>query len=165
MRLVGSMPYLLVIGCSQTKDSSSYPMKALERYQGVNFKVIKKFKRERKFPDDLDIVIISAKYGLLRADTIIHDYNMRMTHNRAQELHDRTIQKLKELISQEKYDEIFINMGKDYLPAIKGIETLVECPVVFAKGRIGEKMAAMKQWLIRISFSAEKQKTLEDVLG
>ncbi|MGD2247882.1 MAG: peroxide stress protein YaaA [Candidatus Methanofastidiosia archaeon] len=158
------MPYLLVIGCSQTKDSSPHPMKALERYQGVNFRVIKKFRRERKFPDDLDIVIISAKYGLLRADSVIDDYNMRMTHSRAQELHDHIIKKLKELVSQKKYDEIFVNMGKDYLPAIKGVETLVECPVVYAQGRIGEKMAAMKQWLIRISLSSQTQKTLEDVL-
>lgn len=164
-QMVGSMPYLLVIGCSQTKDSSPHSMEALERYQGVNFNVIKKFKRERKLPDDVDIVIISAKYGLLKADTVIDDYDMQMTEKRAQKLHSDIIQKFRGLFSQKKYDEIFVNMGKNYLPAIKGIETMVECPVVYAKGRIGEKMAAMKQWLIKISLSSDKQKKLGDLLG
>ncbi len=156
--------YLLIIGCSQKKDPSQTPMKALNRYNGVNFKVIKKFKRERKLPENLDIVIISAKYGFLRADDYIDDYDLRMTKKRAQELHPAILNELEELISNNTYKEIFINLGKDYLPAIEGFNTCAACPVLYAQGRIGEKLRDMKKWIIRISLSSENQKTLTDLV-
>lgn len=156
--------YLLIIGCSQKKDPSPYPMKALDRYEGVTFKVLKKFKRERVLPRTLDIVIISAQYGFLRADDLIHDYDVRMTKKRALELQPQILQQLKELISHNTYQEVFINLGKDYLPAIKGIENLATCPIGYAGGRIGEKMAATKQWITRVTRVSEHQKTLNEVL-
>jgi len=157
--------YLLIIGCSQKKNPSPSPLKALDRYDGVNFRVLKKFKRERRLPETLDIVIISAKYGFLRADENINDYNVRITEKRALELHSEILNELKKLISSNTYKETFINLGKDYLPAIKGIENVVTCPIVYAEGRIGEKMSAMKKWITRISLSAEDQRTLTEILN
>jgi len=156
--------YLLIIGCSQKKDPSQTLMKALNRYNGVNFKVIKKFKRERKLPENLDIVIISAKYGFLKLDEYIDDYDLRMTKKRAQELHPAILNELEELISNNTYKEIFINLGKDYLPAIEGFEKYVTCPVLYAQGRIGEKLRDMKKWIIRISLLSDDQKTLTDLV-
>ena len=126
--------------------------------------MIKKFQRDRKLPDNLDIIIISAKYGFLKADRKIDDYDMRMTKKRAQELHPRIVHEMKEFISHKEYKEVFINLGKDYLPAIEGIENLTNCPIVYAPGRIGEKMSALKKWLIKISCSSKDQKTLTEVL-
>lgn len=126
--------------------------------------MLKKFRRERRLPDSLDIVIISAKYGLLRADEHISNYNVRMTKERALNLHPQILDELEELISHNPYKEIFINLGKDYLPSIEGIEIAASCPVMYAQGRIGEKMRAMKKWMIRIALQSEKQKTLNDVI-
>ena len=155
--------YLLILGCSQKKDPSPHPVKALDRYDGVNFKVIKKFRRDRKLPENLDIIIISAKYGFLKSDEKIDDYNQRMTKERAQELHPIIIHELKEFTSNRQYKEIFINLGKDYMPAIKGIENLTNCPILYAQGRIGEKMSALKKWLTLICLSSRNQKTLTDI--
>jgi hypothetical protein len=154
----------LIIGCSQKKNPSPSPLKAFDKYDGVNFRVLKKFKRERRLPELLDIVIISAKYGFLRADEYINDYNMRMTEKRALELHSKILNELRKLISNNIYKEIFINLGKDYLPAIEGFEDFVTCPIMYAEGRIGEKMSAMKKWITRISLSAEDQRTLTEIL-
>lgn len=156
--------YLLIIACSQKKDPLQAPMKALDRYQGVNFNVLKKLKRERTLPGNLDIVIISAKYGFLKADEYIDDYDLRMTKKRAKELHSAILDELRELISNNIYREIFINLGKDYLPAIEGFEKWVTCPVLYAQGRIGEKMRDMKKWIIRISLLSDDQKTLTDLV-
>ena len=114
-------------------------------------------------PETLDIIIISAKYGFLKADEKIDDYNVRMTKERAQELHPTIIHELKEFISKREYKEIFINLGKDYMPAIKGIENLTNCPILYAQGRIGEKMSALKKWLTLICLSSRNQKTLTDI--
>lgn len=155
--------YLLLIGCSQKKDSSPHPMRALDRYDGVNFRILKKFSRERTL-QNLDIVIISAKYGFLKADDCIDNYDLRMTSQRAHDLHSTVLGNLKELISSNTYEEIFINLGKDYLPAIEGFEKFAACPVVYAKGRIGEKMRDMKKWITRISLKSRTQKTLTDLV-
>jgi hypothetical protein len=154
--------YLLIVGCSQKKNPSPYPLKAIDRYDGVNFRVIKKFKRERKLPGNLDIVIVSAKYGFLRPDDYIDDYNLRMTKQKARSLHSQILSHLRDLFSNNDYQEIFVNLGKDYLPAIKGIEDSVSCPIVHAEGRIGEKMGAMKRWITRIALFSEDQKNLTD---
>lgn len=157
--------YLLIIGCSQKKNPSPCPVKALDRYDGVNFKVIKKFRRDKKLPENLDIIIISAKYGFLKADEKIDDYDVRMTEKRAQELHPNIVHEMKEFISNKVYEEIFINLGKDYMPAIEGIENLANCPVLYAQGRIGEKMGALKKWLTKVYCSSQDQKTLPEVLN
>jgi hypothetical protein len=153
--------YLLMLGCSQKKDPSPSSLKALHRYQGVNFRVLKKFLAERAFPRTLDICIISAQYGLLHPDDLIEDYDVRMTPQRARELHPRVMDGLQNLLSEKSYGELFVNMGKDYLPAIEGLENLVSCPVIYAPGRIGEKMSAMKQWLFHVARQVEDQSSLD----
>ena len=155
--------YLLIVGCSQKKDQSPYPMKALDRYEGVNFKVIKKFRRERTLPANLDILIISAQYGLLKLDSYIEDYDVRMTEKRASNLRNDIMNEMKKILSTREYKEIFVNLGKDYLPAITGIENIAVCPVVYAQGRIGEKMRSMKKWITRVYCSSETQKTLTEL--
>ncbi len=152
--------YLLIVGCSQKKNPSCNPMKALDRYEGVNFRVIKKLREEGKIPSSLDITIISAKYGFLKADDYIDDYDVRMTIQRACELHSEVLSQMK----LEDYGEIFINLGKDYMPAVKGIEDLATCRILYAEGRIGEKMSAMKRWIIRIGRASEEQKTLAEFI-
>lgn len=155
--------YLLIVGCSHSKNASPVPMKALDRYEGVNFKVIKKFNREKGLPDNVDIVIISARYGLITQDAYIGPYNMRMTRKRAETLHPGVMDNFRDLISQKVYKEIFVVLGKDYIPAIEGIELIAPCPVSYAQGRIGEKMAVLKKWLNKVLLAREGQQKLTDL--
>ena len=151
----------MILGCSQKKNPFPLPMKAMDRYTGVNFTLIKKFSSERTVPPTLDIYIISARYGLLHSEDFIEDYDLRMTIQRAQHLHGNIMKGLQALTTSRTYNEIFVNLGKDYLPAIEGFEELVTCPVQYAGGRIGEKMSAMKRWLNHVSLISEDQWTLE----
>ncbi|MBU6996683.1 MAG: hypothetical protein HXS41_07950 [Theionarchaea archaeon] len=155
--------YLLVVGCSDRKNTSPFPMKALDRYEGVNFKVIKKFNREKGFPDNMDIAIVSARYGLITSDEYIDLYDIRMTRKRAAVLHPEIMDDLKDLISGKTYKEVFVVLGKEYMRAIEGIELIAPCPVVYARGRIGEKMAALKKWLNRVFLAKEGQQKLTDL--
>jgi hypothetical protein len=59
---------------------------ALERYDGIFFRILRKARREGTWPDNLDVLIISAKYGLLELDTAIEKYDLRMTKMRAKQL-------------------------------------------------------------------------------
>jgi len=78
--------FLLIISCSGRKDKTEGRISAIDRYDGVYYKVIKKLRREDKLPENLDIVIISAKYGFLKPDDLIENYDMRMDEERAKRL-------------------------------------------------------------------------------
>ncbi|MBI4671809.1 MAG: hypothetical protein HY741_09105 [Chloroflexi bacterium] len=122
-------------------------MPAIERYDGVNYRVIHKLQREGKFPENVDVKILSAKFGLIDAQTPIPHYDQRMDKQRANELQAQVAREWKK-INEKQYKEIFINMGKTYLVAMGGFDLLPpSAKVRFAEGGIGKKMAAMKLWL------------------
>jgi len=144
--------YLLIISCSNRKNKDAGFLPAIERYTGAWYGVINKLKRERKFPVNLEIVIISAKYGFLKSNDLIEYYNLRMTQNQAKELNSIIINNFKSLFEERHYCEIFVNLGNDYIPAIKGLEKIVpqETKLLYAKGKVGERKSQMKKWILTI---------------
>jgi hypothetical protein len=141
---------LLVLSCSDRKKKIKELTPAIEIYDGVNYRSIKKAKREGNLSNNLDILIISAKYGLLNCDDPINYYKQRITPDRAKELRIDVLPKLKMILKNNNYGEIFVNLGKDYLPVIDGFEKFVpsDTRIIYAKGGIGQKMSQMKKWLI-----------------
>jgi len=105
--------------------------------------------REGRWPQNLDLLILSAEYGLTDPDQFIRPYDRRMTPQRAAELAGKVAGVLRMRLSRITYDEIFVNAGKDYLPALSFLEELgnVSLVVRYAEGGIGKKMAAMKRWI------------------
>lgn len=144
--------HLLVISCSERKNKSQGAIPAIERYTGAWYGVINKLKRESRYPLNLNIVIISAKYGFLEPDDLIEDYDLRMTEKRAKELNHGIISKFKTLLEGNHYNTIFINLGKDYLPAIDGLEDLIprNSRIIYAKGRLGERKSQLKEFIVSI---------------
>lgn len=141
---------LLLIACSNRKIHSKGLLLAIERYDGVNYRVIHKLQREGKFPGNVDVKILSAKFGLIDAQTPIPYYDQRMDKQRAKQLHAQVMRELGK-IAHEPYEEIFINMGKVYLGAMDGYTALLpNARIKFAEGGIGQKMAAMRNWLVAI---------------
>lgn len=141
---------LLLIACSNRKIRSKGLLPAIERYDGVNYRVIHKLQREGKFPDNVDVKILSAKFGLIDAQTPIPYYDQKMDKRRATELRGQVMRELGK-IAHEPYEEIFINMGKVYLGAMDGYTALLpHARIISAKGGIGQKMAAMRNWLVAI---------------
>lgn len=125
---------------------------AIERYTGAWYEVISKLKKENKFPLNLEIVIISAKYGFLKSTDLIEDYDLEMNEKRAKRLNFEILGKFKLLLEKKHYDTVFINLGKDYLPAIHGLENIIRqnTQVIYAKGRLGERKSQMKNWTLSL---------------
>lgn len=139
--------FLLIMGCSQKKNPSIKPMKAIDRYTGLFFKVLKKNNSEMK---DLDVVIISAKFGFLLPGTQIENYDVKMTNKRALELRDEINQKFNKFFKDRNYDEVFISLGKYYSKATYYCSGVNAKKWIIAKGAIGEKMSQLKKWLLKI---------------
>jgi predicted RNA-binding protein len=85
---------------------------------------------------------------LLHPDDKIDYYDRRMNDARAEELRPMTTEQLKRLISEEGYDRIVVNMGKEYRAAIEGFDRGVEVDVELVDGDgIGYKGHVLKRFV------------------
>ncbi|MFX1466244.1 MAG: DUF6884 domain-containing protein [Promethearchaeota archaeon] len=149
--------HLLIISCSKTKNSQlrnneEEKLPAIKGYDGKIFLTLRKAFREG-LGQNVDVLIISAKYGLLRATDEISYYEERMTKQKAYELKDRVLSKLKLIIANgENYRKIFVMLGKDYFEAISGISTLIDIPIDIIKmEKIGKAQQKLRNLLLRLN--------------
>jgi hypothetical protein len=92
---------------------------------------------------------LSAKHGLIDASKFIDTYDQRLDEGTARKMNRKVLRLLNRF---GKASSVFINLGKDYLPAIEGINRLFRRHrITYAEGGIGLKMAQMKQWLNALS--------------
>jgi hypothetical protein len=145
LRLDRSAGHLLILGCSDRKRAVKGKLPALDLYDGVNFRVLRAFLDQRGWPPGLCIKILSAKYGLIDATALIETYDQRLDEASARQMNRAT---LMDLARFGKPSSVFINLGKDYLPAVHGIDNLFPGKVAYAKGGIGLKMTQVKDWLL-----------------
>ena len=140
---------LLVIACSRRKVHRVGAIPAMERYDGVNYQVLRKAVREGRWPEGVDLLILSAKHGLVEPDVCIEEYDQLMTPERARELWPEARPALSQRVDRGEFDEVFLNLGKNYRLAIDGWEAELSCRphVTYAQGGIGQKASAMLNWL------------------
>ena len=144
--------YLLIISCSQRKLTTPEPLTAIDRYDGVTYRILRKMRREGWTPENLDVLILSAKYGLMEAGMPADNYDEKMTVARADELRDSVQDALKGFIEKKEggYHQVFINLGRAYMRTLEGFHwELVS--TMEASGAIGLKNSQMKAWLERIA--------------
>jgi hypothetical protein len=122
---------------------------ALDLYDGVAFRLVKKMQKCGDFPDNLDIFIVSAKYGLIHASQKITFYEQKMTVKTAQHQAKQNCGILLEVLSSKQYSEIFANLGFIYLQALQPVSNWLTDDILFTvpKGKIGQKLQKMKCWL------------------
>jgi hypothetical protein len=96
------------------------------------------------------ILILSARFGLLHAESPIPNYNLRLTKAGALALRGQVREALSDVLSSGGCAKSFINLGHDYLAALplepKVTGQLGE--ITYAQGGIGKRLAQMKAWLL-----------------
>ena len=100
-------------------------------------------------------MILSAKYGLIFPETEIHDYDLKMTAERAEVMRSDVHQDLSQClyfyqIAYGGMDQVFINLGKTYRQTLDGFHWGL-ISTLEASGGIGLKTQQMKTWLARIA--------------
>jgi hypothetical protein len=139
--------YLLLISCSRRKLRAGSLLPALDRYDGGVYRVVRKTKRDGTLRPHLDIKIVSAKFGLIDGRDRIPYYDQRMDKTRAAKVNPQVRRALGLAFAHARYSEIYIDLGKDYLPAVRGLVIPPEVQQEYAKGRIGQRLSALKKWL------------------
>lgn len=138
------MSTLLLQSCSASKREVEGTLPAFELYSGYFYKILKKCIREGELRSDVEIAILSAKYGLLDTAEEIEYYDRRMDSQRARELNSSVVDAVAERIHEAGHDRVVVNMGETYREAISGLSDLVDVPIVEIHGDgIGEKGSAL----------------------
>jgi hypothetical protein len=141
---------LLVLACSSRKLQSTEPLPAIKRYDGVAYRVINRLHRLGQYPEDVDVVIVSAKYGAITSDKLIQNYDQRMTTERAAEQVEDNRVALAQLLQSRDYKEVFISTGKTYLLALEPFDAWRGAVLVTVnRGKIGVQLKALKEWLLQ----------------
>lgn len=138
------MRRLLVLACSQRKRLDSDPVPALERYDGPAFRIVRRY---LTMTDDrnLDIRVLSAKYGLIHSDLRIDHYDQKMTEDRAREVSAAVMKKMHQLRrSNENYDALFYG-GRLYRMTIQPAIDLGQ--IRATSGSLGQQLSQMRAWL------------------
>ena len=113
------MKRLLIVACSASKKATSGDLPALVRYDGTFYRVIRRWLNEAPQTNQLTWLILSARFGLIHADTPIPNYDQRLTVRRAMELRSQVRQTLEDhLTVYGPYTATCISLGKGYWPTL-----------------------------------------------
>jgi hypothetical protein len=142
---------LILLACTATKRADPDPLPAIRRYDGPSFRTLRKWQASNPpAAEHLDVLILSAKLGLITADAPISDYHQRMTVARAPELRQAVSTALTHFVARHgPYAATLIHLGQDYLPALT-LEQIQAAPfgaVTWTAGGIGARLGQINAWL------------------
>jgi N12 class adenine-specific DNA methylase len=98
---------LLLIACSDTKLEGMH--RAVDLYKGVMFDVLRKWQPTENRPD---IYILSAKHGIVHADTLLESYEQPMTKDRLADLMSKRIDPAE--FEGKNFNEVYIAGSAQY---------------------------------------------------
>lgn len=140
---------LLVLACSARKRATAGLLPAVDRYDGPAFRVLRKFLAETTDPPD--VLVLSARFGLIPADTPIPAYDHRLTPAAADALRPAAVRVLGEMLSRGTYADVAFGLGRDYRRAVAGYPAVVPpgaAATILAGGQ-GARLRALRTWLRR----------------
>lgn len=126
-------------------------MPALEVYNGPYFLTLSKLYRDGLFPKDVQVLILSAKYGLISLHDHIVPYDEKITRTRAIELKAEVTKKLVDFVRYHRINEVVINLGETYRLAVEDLPKSVpnDCKVLYLSGSIIQRRKALKEYLLK----------------
>lgn len=143
-----NMKHLLVLSCGSAKINRGYPHPAWEVYDGPVYRAVRK--RVLNPQGEVEIWILSAKFGLIPGWQEIEWYEQQMTFARALQLWAPVTAKLKTMLASGEYVDAFENLGSTYqIAAADGFRDS-PIPVERASGGIGVRMGMTVKWLDRL---------------
>ncbi len=145
---------LLILACSATKAKVPEGRKvpAWGLYDGLFYRAIKKSGFRLGTESRLDLLILSAKYGILSPFRCIETYNEKMTRARAIEIRPVVVESLRVSI-WGRYKRVILCMGQVYKLAL--IPYSEWCPSIYRieeiKGKgIGYMVSNLKKTVEKI---------------
>jgi len=145
---------LLILGPSFRRNKVDGLLPAFERYDGLFFRVAKKYLSDVK---DVDIVVMIDDLTLVDGSAPLpynkpegkHWGGKTILNNIVKRAKVKNGSYLENTLRSGKYSEIFISMGKDYAAALPDLAQYGVNVVFPATGGPGPKAQALKEWITR----------------
>ncbi len=147
---------LLILSCSQRKLPDAGELPALERYDGPPYRVLRRYLRTTPAPD-VAVLILSARYGIITANTPIAWYDQRMTVSRAAALREDIERTIAHYLDTHAMTASCICMGTTYRAALGAAYAALfdHGPCTVLSGSMGAMLAGLHNWLSPIQPSAQ----------
>lgn len=154
MESLNDLKRLLVLGPSFRRRMDPGPLQAIQRFDGLFYRVARKYLQKAK---DVDVLIMEDDLTLVDEKTPL-PYNppdgeswgkqsiLKETVERARKSNESV---LSEKLKSGRYSEVFLAMGKKYAEAFPDISRLKVKVVFPATGGPGPKARALKEWIRR----------------
>jgi hypothetical protein len=150
---------LLIIACSARKKHVDRAIPAIELYDGPAYRMLRK--RLSGAPNKLVIWVLSAKHGLMWADSPIFWYDERLENDKLLLIKQDVESFIERNAKPSSFDSIYIWAGKKYLETLPP-SFLTRSNVKIAKGPIGKKLGQLKSWCLRWNENGRKISTSEN---
>lgn len=144
----------MIVSASSLVKTTAQAIPAIERYDGVFMRVLRKCVREG-LVDPEDILVVSPVLGMIRgldklpyrkAEGSWHDPRINRDH--VDRMNRDALLLVKNLVESRRYPEVYVNIGKKLQPIIAGIGDVVHSRIVYAEGSgLGPKAAHMRDWI------------------
>lgn len=141
---------LLVMACSATKVKVNIPTAAIDLYDGPSYKVLRGALMDARVRTGLTLLILSAKYGIVKPREPLPWYEQRMDKDRAKAIGRSVRALLFAQIEDHRPDRVVLFLGADYMAAVEPVQDWAKgVPVFRITGRIGECLQGLKRTLNR----------------
>jgi len=149
---VRKMARLLILGPSYRRNPSPEPLPAIERYDGLFYRIVRRHVNKLR-EKDIDVIIITEDLDVVTPETKL-PYKppvgeswrslppIRKDPERVELLKSRIL----ELVRERRYEEIFIALNKHYQELLPDLTAYTRKVIASFKG-MGPKAQALKKWL------------------
>ncbi len=145
---------LLILPCSKSKLDTEHRLSAKDRYCGQFFQTLNKWERETTNPEaKVDLLIFSAKYGLIHSNHQIENYDQKLDGALTDIQQAQLNSDLYAYLKYRKYEDVYVCGGKDYRTPIKNVlQTLnsrgvTEASIGESSGKLGIQLGELRDWL------------------
>ena len=142
------MDRLLILACSQRKVAAKGYLRAIDRYDGPAFRVLRKYLRETS-DGSLAVLILSAKYGLIESEREVPWYDQRLADASAETLRPQVLETARQILRSGLWRAVGLCAGKEYRSVLGGLAELIPEGVRLdlLTGGLGKRLAALRDWL------------------
>jgi len=146
------MAKLLILGPSYRRNTSPEPLPAVERYDGLFYRIVRR-NMDKVKKKDIDIIIITEDLELVTPETKLpykppvgNKWRTIPPTAKDPEKIEKLRNQILEIVKSKKYDEIFIALNKYYQALLPDLTPYAKKIIADSKG-LGSKAKTLKQWL------------------